>query len=726
MLYPEYIQHRKPEINLPYPKQVKSCIFDFYEFSELETDPRIEAKCKQCESKVFMMKGNHVASSYTSLIVSHLRKHPDQWQKYLDLLRDTITPDNKTPRQHFQSRTRCYINTNKDESSKNLQICTRNYELNKKNCAGVFYIQRDIEIFRNQVSYDHQNGEILKYLHKYTNQNVHIFDLIGTKHPGARLDRSYEKSKCIVNNYGDIVTDLERLLCEHVCFFDPEKYEECPNEHRGSISIFSDLEYQQTFKGFKNEIERYPEFQVDKSFDFEILEDTDIIEHNQTALREMNRFLKIVLSMLIVQKSKIKNKVNDLLDSETDESHLRKPNLGFQQWGPKTIIIDHSSEEDRTNCIPESEFSTFQHIDVSECPSYTDNSKKANNKPHFDNGKAYYPCNTGSCLKECICEPCQDPVKYSESNSFKCPQHPIDHPEMYDESEDLAINRRQFVDSGTKQPIFKRPAEDSFLCPPSIKLAQMKKNCKTCRIVFDDHKKHHHITHEACQICCHLNQRTKISFKVTCYLCFKNFKNKYKLADHMRIHDDENPFTCNICDKNFTTKHTYKNHTLNSHTTNKETINCDICGKAFSKLFNLERHKKNKHTENIQSFECKYCESTFKRKDNLTKHEQTNHGKVMNEALLPDVNKNHEPYECYKCTSAFKDKNSLIRHLESVHEDASFECRLCHKMFTRKDNLNVHMKSHANNPPKIICEVCRQEFQTKMELRAHRIDEHGN
>ena len=92
MLYPEYIQHRKPEINLPYPKQVKSCIFDFYEFSELETDPRIEAKCKQCESKVFMMKGNHVASSYTSLIVSQPRKHPDQWQKYLDLLRDTITP----------------------------------------------------------------------------------------------------------------------------------------------------------------------------------------------------------------------------------------------------------------------------------------------------------------------------------------------------------------------------------------------------------------------------------------------------------------------------------------------------------------------------------------------------------------------------------------------------------------------------------------------------------
>ena len=112
MLYPEYIQHRKPEINLPYPKHVKSCIFDFYETSEVETDPRVEAKCKHCGKHVFMMRGTHVSSSYTSGLVSHLRKHPDQWQKYLDHLKDTITPDNKTPRQHFISKTRCYINTN--------------------------------------------------------------------------------------------------------------------------------------------------------------------------------------------------------------------------------------------------------------------------------------------------------------------------------------------------------------------------------------------------------------------------------------------------------------------------------------------------------------------------------------------------------------------------------------------------------------------------------------
>ena len=62
--------------------------------------------------------------------------------------------------------------------------------------------------------------------------------------------------------------------------------------------------------------------------------------------------------------------------------------------------------------------------------------------------------------------------------------------------------------------------------------------------------------------------------------------------------------------------------------------------------------------------------------------------------------------------------------MESIHENVSFECDLCQQIFTRKDNLQVHMRTHANKRPKIICEVCRQEFTSKPELRAHRINIH--
>ena len=93
MLYPEYIQHRKPEIHLPYPKRVKSFIYNFYEIVEEESDPRANAKCKKCAQSVYMMKGVDVCSSYTSVLVAHLQKHPDKWHDYLDLLKESMTPD---------------------------------------------------------------------------------------------------------------------------------------------------------------------------------------------------------------------------------------------------------------------------------------------------------------------------------------------------------------------------------------------------------------------------------------------------------------------------------------------------------------------------------------------------------------------------------------------------------------------------------------------------------
>ena len=56
----------------------------------------------------------------------------------------------------------------------------------------------------------------------------------------------------------------------------------------------------------------------------------------------------------------------------------------------------------------------------------------------FDAGRAYYPCSLGGCCQECPCIPCNCP-NYKEANSFKCPVHHPDHPEIFNEVEDLSI-----------------------------------------------------------------------------------------------------------------------------------------------------------------------------------------------------------------------------------------------------------------------------------------------
>ena len=107
---------------------------------------------------------------------------------------------------------------------------------------------------------------------------------------------NYRLSKCSVDNDKDITLDLQRLLCKNVCFLDPSLYGDC--EHEGSIDLFNDREYQKGFEGFDLEAEKYPTSQKDKSFDAEVVKEVRIIEHDETARKELRRMLISILTLL--------------------------------------------------------------------------------------------------------------------------------------------------------------------------------------------------------------------------------------------------------------------------------------------------------------------------------------------------------------------------------------------------------------------------------------------
>ena len=616
MSYPniqQILNTKPPQINLPYPNCTKNIIYTFFDIFGAEGNRRKLAKCKTCKDEVEVIIGINVFSSYTFGLTCHIRKHHREWQMYLDMLSRTITPDSKSNFEHYQAMTRRKVNT-KEESDRSLYECATNYNINRKNCAGIFYIPRDCEVlrgnFRDRVN---ENAEIFSYLYPYTNKNVHIFELIGTKHRSAPLRASYKKSKCLVDNDGDMTIDIEKLLCENLCFFDPELYDSCPLQHEGDIKIFGEEEYQKKFIGFKQEIEKYPEFQWNKSFDSDILKNIKVIEYDETAVCEMNRLLKIIISLLILQKPHIQQKISEILDSSTSKDNLRKPDLGIQLWGPKLKNIDIQQKEDESVSYYESVFFTFQHKKSEECPAYSDTSKQIHKKPVFCNGKATYPCNVGGCSKGCLCIPCSQTDKYEEVNSFKCPHHIPDHPDMFDEAEDLALVRRLYIEVSSKKPIYERPKNHHKLCPPKIKFAGMKKKCKACTKIFDDHRKNHHVLHPACQLCNHMDHSSKVSFALTCYVCLKTFQNKYRLADHMNIQSDTNLFYCEACEEGFTRRCTLERHIKEYHRESTEAFRCSQCNTNFSSDDNLRRHVKTKHSENAEDFESNLCDRKFKR-----------------------------------------------------------------------------------------------------------------
>ena len=115
----------------------------------------------------------NVYSSYTFGLTCHIRKHPVEWQVYLDLLGSTITHDIKTPLEHYKAMTKQKVNTDKEESDRSLYECATNYNINRKNCAGIFHIPRDCEILKGNLKQEaeRQNAKILSYLYPYTNKH---------------------------------------------------------------------------------------------------------------------------------------------------------------------------------------------------------------------------------------------------------------------------------------------------------------------------------------------------------------------------------------------------------------------------------------------------------------------------------------------------------------------------------------------------------------------------
>ena len=106
-------------------------------------------------------------------------------------------------------------------------------------------------------------------------------------------------------NIGNNIVYLERLFCENMCFYDHVNYDQCPNEHKGDIAIFSDINYQKSVPKLAEELDKYPELIADKTFDHNLLKEVMKVENNNHALLEMNRLLKIVLS-LITKKKEVK------------------------------------------------------------------------------------------------------------------------------------------------------------------------------------------------------------------------------------------------------------------------------------------------------------------------------------------------------------------------------------------------------------------------------------
>ncbi|EDW67156.1 zinc finger protein 3 [Drosophila virilis] len=158
-----------------------------------------------------------------------------------------------------------------------------------------------------------------------------------------------------------------------------------------------------------------------------------------------------------------------------------------------------------------------------------------------------------------------------------------------------------------------------------------------------------------------------------CVHCGKWLQSASSLVMHLRLHNGERPFVCDVCPKTFKTNGALVAH-QKRHLKLVE-FECAYCGKGFVESSNLRRHVASLHTSE-RPHTCTICQRTFSRVYLLEMHKRTHTGE--------------RPYACSLCDRSFV-QLSVLRTHERIHTgERRQRCDLCQKTFSRMIQLKKH------------------------------------